>query len=174
MPRRSGSLGEMCMSCHALRDTNRAQAAVPPPRVLLVDDERAIVESVGRYLTHRGYDVRCAGNLERASLLLTRLRFAVVVSDLHLGGDFASEGLELCRHVRESYPSTRVVLFTASSAPGVEREASRLGLNAILYKPCPLSRLAGVVDGLVWGRSQNGGSGRRTVASEGARGGRQH
>ncbi len=144
------------MSCHALNDPTQTAPAVPPPKVLLVDDDPAILRSVARYLTQRGYDVRCASDLERASLLLTRLRFAVVVSDLHLGGDFAAEGFELCRHVRESYPATRVVLFTASAAPGVEREGSRLGLNAILYKPCPLSRLAEVIEDLVSDRRYSG------------------
>jgi DNA-binding response OmpR family regulator len=126
------------------------------PRVLLVDDHVAWLKAEAAYLSHRGYDVCCAQTLEQAAVLLAKLRFSAVVTDLHLTGGMDADGLELCQHVRTHHPEARIVLLTGAAEAGVEAEASRLGLNAVIFKPCPLQRLGNVLDELT--RRSGGGS----------------
>jgi len=126
------------------------------PRVLLVDDNVAWLKAEAAYLSRRGYDVCCAQTLERAAVLLAKLRFSAVVTDLHLTGSLDADGMELCQHVRAHHPEARIVLLTGAAEAGVEEEASRLGLNAVLFKPCPLQRLGNVLDELT--RRSGGGS----------------
>ena len=136
----------------AARREEAVQRAAPP-RVLVVDDDRVVLKGVGAFLTMAGYEVHCAGALEQARLLLSHIPFSVLVTDLHLRGGLSSEGLELCRQVRADHPGTRLVLLTGAAAADVEPQASSLRLDAILYKPCPMSCLAGVLGGLFWGGS---------------------
>ena len=71
------------------------------PRILFVDDEKAIVEQVTDYLRRKGYDVVSAGNAMEA-LKLHRSRPAdIVITDLLLPG---MDGNELMRRLRQTDP----------------------------------------------------------------------
>ena len=115
------------------------------PRVLLVDDDVSTTSVLTARLRRAGFEVHRADHVERAAFLLAHLRFAVVVTDLNLSGGFDFSGLDLCQHVRRNHAGTRVVLLTGATTRLVETEARRLGLNAVLYKPCPAAQVVGLV-----------------------------
>jgi DNA-binding response OmpR family regulator len=124
------------------------RAGVAPRCVLLVDDDLATVTLLTARLRRAGFEVHRADHVERAAFLLTHLRFSVVVTDLNLTGGFDFSGLDLCQHVRRSHPGTRMLLLTGTTARRVEHEARRLGVNAILYKPCPSAQVVALVEQL--------------------------
>jgi len=113
--------------------------------VLLVDDDASTTSVLTARLRRAGFEVHGADRVERAAFLLAHLRFAVVVTDLNLSGGFDFSGLDLCQHVRRNHPGTRVVLLTGTTAHLVEMEARRLGVNAVLYKPCPAAQVVDLV-----------------------------
>jgi two-component system KDP operon response regulator KdpE len=69
----------------------------PGPKVLLVDDEAAIVRAVGAALTARGYRVVTAATGEGALSLAATEEPAVIVLDLGLPD---IDGIEVCRRDR--------------------------------------------------------------------------
>jgi ActR/RegA family two-component response regulator len=73
----------------------------------------------------------------------------VVVADLRLSPTEAIGGLDVIARVRRDRPDTRTVLLTAYGSSQVEAEARRLGVDAVLQKPQPLSDLVKIVFGLV-------------------------
>lgn len=107
-------------------------------RVLVIDDERSILEGLKAVLSDWGAEVMAAQN--RAEALAWADRWAqppdVVVSDLLLQDD--DNGLDvlaaLQRHPRGIRPRTARLLVTGETKPERLREVARAGV-AVLYKP---------------------------------------
>jgi DNA-binding response OmpR family regulator len=118
------------------------------PRILVVDDEEAILLAMKDYLEDRGYRVDCAGAVAEAEALLDRERYAVVIADLRLSAAEQAGGLHLLRYVRQASPDTRTVLLTAYGSPEAEAEARRIGVDAFLAKSEGLGEVAAVLNGL--------------------------
>jgi len=112
-------------------------------RVLLVDDEAAVVAAAAEYLAAYGFQVDTATEREEAEALLATRQYDLLVVDLRLTGIHGREGFELVRHVREHRPLCRVIVLTAHGSAEVEREALRIGADVFLEKPLPLSDLLG-------------------------------
>ena len=120
-----------------------------PHRILIIDDEEAILFAVRQYLSAFGYDVDCVRNGMDAKALLRTADCALVIADLSLTGSRGAEGLDVILYVRQRCPRTRVILMTAYASPEVRQEAHGLGVDAILNKPVPLPDLAQTVCGLL-------------------------
>ena len=116
------------------------------PRMLIVDDEEAILFSLTDYFSLRGFAVHSATELEQAERLLQTAAFDVVIADLRLTGVHGTEGLELIRYARARAPATRIILLTAYGSAEVRDEAARSGVDAFLQKPQPLIEIARAVD----------------------------
>ncbi len=112
--------------------------------MLLVDDQAAILSPLVDYFTMLGWQVMATQEFEEAAALLETVSFDLLLTDVRLGGIHSHEGLELLAAVRARGLSTRVVLMTGYGSPLVQAEASRLGADALLSKPVPLSTLAAV------------------------------
>src|SRR5687768_2990776 len=83
------------------------------PKVLLVDDEPAILRALSRELEGIA-EVTTAGSVADALMLVADHPFDVVVADLRLPDRW---GDELLAHVAARFPTTKRVLFTADHDP---------------------------------------------------------
>ncbi len=100
-------------------------------RILVVDDEPAILRAVAANLRRHGMDVEDAGSGEDALERYERVRPDLVVLDLGLPG---VDGLEVIRRIRARAPTPIIVL----SARDAEREkvaALELGADDYVTKP---------------------------------------
>jgi len=110
--------------------------------MLLVDDQATILAPLVDYFTTLGWQVMATQEFEEAAALLESMSFDLLLTDFRLGGIHSHEGLELLAAVRARGLRTRVVLMTGYGSPLVQEEATRLGADALLSKPVPLSTLA--------------------------------
>src|ERR1700757_5182413 len=91
-------------------------AATPPPqietgqRILIIDDEAAIRESLETLLSLEGYAVDMATTGEEGLDRIEHNTYDLVLLDLALPG---KNGLEILQLIRESEPSLPVLLITA-------------------------------------------------------------
>jgi CheY-like chemotaxis protein len=115
--------------------------------MLLVDDQPTILAPLVDYFTGLGWSVTSAQEFEEAAALLETQPFDLLLADVRLGGIHSHEGLELLAAVRARGLPTRVVLMTAYGCQRVQDEAARLGADALLSKPVPLSTLAAAAAG---------------------------
>jgi DNA-binding NtrC family response regulator len=122
-------------------------------RLLIVDDEEAIVVTMKEYFETYGHEVDVARGREEAEAFLLAGPYSLMIADLRLHPVREAEGLDLLALVRERFPRTRVVLFTGYATPEVVSEARRLGADAFLQKPQALSDVARVVFALLAGPS---------------------
>jgi DNA-binding NtrC family response regulator len=83
------------------------------PKILLVDDEESVRLSLGFWLRRNSFQVTLCGGVDDARAALERERFDCVISDFRLTPR-GEEGLTLLREARDSNPSMRCILVTAS------------------------------------------------------------
>ncbi len=109
-------------------------------RVLVVDDEENQVKVLSMGLRLEGFDVATATNAAEAMAALgTRDDIQICLFDLMMPG---MNGLELARHVRQSYPEIRVVLTSAYHLSERQLARADCGVVGFVPKPFELSELA--------------------------------
>lgn len=107
-------------------------------RILLVDDESAILRTFRYCLEDEGYNVATANSAAQAESLLQRQVFDVCFLDLRLGDD---DGLDVLAVMRVQAPWMRVVIVTAHSAIDTAVDAMQAGAADYLVKPCSPDQL---------------------------------
>jgi NtrC-family two-component system response regulator AlgB len=107
-------------------------------RILLVDDEAAILRTFRYCLEDQGYSVATATSAPQAEALLQRQVFDLCFLDLRLGDD---NGLDVLAQMRVQAPWMRVVIVTAHSAVDTAVDAMQAGAADYLVKPCSPDQL---------------------------------
>jgi len=100
--------------------------------LLLVDDDRRVLESMADWLRSQGYDLDTAARYGDALEMLRRKTYDLVLSDVRLGD---GDGFDLLEHCRRNWPSTQVILLTGYGTPDGAIEAIRAGAFDYLTKP---------------------------------------
>ncbi len=111
-------------------------------RVLIVDDEKALVLAIKGLLVKEGYQVETAYSGEDAVKLIETGSFHVVITDLSLGG---ISGLEVLERAREIDPDLAVIMITAYGSEKVAVQAMKMGAADYLPKPFDNDELRVVV-----------------------------
>jgi two-component system response regulator HydG len=101
-------------------------------RFMVVDDELIVRESLSAWLEKEGASVDRAESGEQALDLLSRDFYDIMFVDIKMPG---MSGFELLKKVRESFPTTVVVIITAYGTVEHAVEAMKLGANDFLVKP---------------------------------------
>jgi DNA-binding NtrC family response regulator len=119
-------------------------ATTPAHRILIVDDDPIIADSLAEYITSLGFDVSTAFNASEALAALTAAEndggrpFACVISDVALPG---ASGIELLRRIARQHFGTVVIMLTGYGTIESAVEALRLGAVDYLTKPVVDSEL---------------------------------
>ncbi len=100
--------------------------------VLLVDDEKSILDVLALGFKRAGIPVKTAINAEDAIMMLETQRFGAVVTDKNLPG---KSGLDLLKVINEKYEHTARVVITGFVNTESVLEAMRLGADDYLLKP---------------------------------------
>ena len=117
--------------------------------LLIVDDDLSICLGIAEGLASSREVIICR-DIESAEMVLEKTHPSHIVSDVKLSGPFRFEGLDFVDHVRQCSPDTPVILMTGNPAEGLEAEALRRGVVAVLLKPFAideLERLLGAANG---------------------------
>lgn len=109
------------------------------PRVLVVDDDLALAETLTDGLTERGYDAVPMGSSADAAKRLSEEPFDALVTDLRMP---TVDGLGLLAVARKVAPACPVILMTAYSAVDTAVESIRQGAYHYLTKPFKVDELA--------------------------------
>jgi two-component system, NtrC family, response regulator GlrR len=102
------------------------------PRVLLVDDDKDLLQLIAMRLTAAGYAVTAVESGDAALAALAVSRPQVVVTDLRMQG---MDGMALFDAVHREAPSLPVVILTAHGTIPEAVSATRRGVFSFLTKP---------------------------------------
>jgi len=114
-----------------------------PERILVVDDEQIIRESLGFILVKAGYEVSQAANGKDAANLVSSETFDLVVTDLEMP---EMKGIELLEHIMLNSPETMVIIITAFGSLETAIDALRKGASDYILKPVEFDELLAKVN----------------------------
>jgi EAL domain-containing protein (putative c-di-GMP-specific phosphodiesterase class I)/DNA-binding NarL/FixJ family response regulator len=110
-------------------------------RVLILDDESMVVDTLAVWLRMPGVHLTTCLEIEAAEALLSSFRFDVVVTDLSVSQLGGLEGMRLIRFVTANFPDTTVYVLSGYVDEGVRSLCSVLGVTTVLEKPEGLAQL---------------------------------
>jgi signal transduction histidine kinase len=121
-------------------------------RILLVDDDRAVRETLGQGLERDGHRVHATGDVGEAVAFLQREPVDLVVTDLVLPG---GSGLEIARAAKRAHPGIPVIMVTGWPGRVDPHTLADHAIDAIVEKPVGLDTLRSTVASLL-GRPATG------------------
>ncbi len=101
-------------------------------RLLIVEDEDTLCESLQRVFVREGYEVDIAFSAESAFTLLETRSYDLIITDIILPG---ISGIELLTKYRKINPSQKVIIITAFASFSVAVEAIKAGATDFIIKP---------------------------------------
>jgi two-component system response regulator MprA len=122
-------------------------------RILVVDDEPAVLRAVRRGLVLAGYEVELAEGGEEALAALAAAAPDAVVLDVLMPG---VDGLEVCRRLRAAGDRTPVLMLTARDAVADRVTGLDAGADDYLVKPFALEELLARLRALLRRTGPNG------------------
>lgn len=101
-------------------------------RLLIVEDEDTLRESLKRVFIREGYDVEAAPDAESALGFLQDRSYDLIITDIILPG---IDGIELLKRCREQNPEQLIIVMTAFASLETAVEALRAGAYDYIIKP---------------------------------------
>ena len=110
-------------------------------RVVLIDDERMIVEGLRKVIPWQDYGCEVVGTAEDAvsgAALIREVRPHIVFTDIRMPG---RDGLAMLAGLRSEFPDMQVSVLTGYRDFSYAQEAIRLGVTRFLLKPSKLDEI---------------------------------
>ena len=101
-------------------------------RVLVVDDEKSIRDTICAFLVKEGYEVNCAPDAYVALQMLDCMDFDVVLTDIIMP---RLSGIELLSSIRKNSQTIQIIIMTGEPTVDTAVKAVRSGANDYLSKP---------------------------------------
>jgi two-component system response regulator MprA len=131
-------------------------------RILVVDDDRAVRESLRRSLAFNGYQVELAGDGQAALAAILDSRPDALVLDVMMP---RLDGLEVCRRLRGAGDDLPILVLTARDAVSDRVAGLDAGADDYLPKPFALEELLARLRALLRRRGPSGDDGGADVLS---------
>jgi DNA-binding response OmpR family regulator len=118
-------------------------------RIMIVEDDSDVAESVAELLRHAGYHVEVADNGEVALQRTQAEDFNITIMDVQMP---VMNGADSCVEIKRIKPQARVVMMTGLDE-WVPARATGVGAQALLRKPFSPQELMRLVDSVTPGRT---------------------
>ena len=115
-------------------------------KILIVDDELILRESLAGWLQRDGHTVDTASSGEAALEKLKEARFDIMLVDIKMEG---ISGLDVLQHVKENDPDVAIVMITAYGSIPTAIEAMKNGAYDYMLKPFDPTELGVLIDKII-------------------------
>ncbi len=115
-------------------------------RVLLVDDEVAVLFAYRKCLRRIGCKVDTVETKKEAEILLDKHKYDVAILDLRLSSSDGEEGIELISYARECQPKVKLIMITAYGSEEVKDKAYKHGADLYLEKPVSIELIRKIIE----------------------------
>ena len=120
----------------------KAVMKVPTARILVIDDDPAVVDTLVTLLGEDGYGISSAVTSDEGLKLFILSQPDLVLLDIALPG---MNGIDMLKRIRSIAPTARVVMVSGTADVMLARQALELGALAYVDKPFDLAYLKRVV-----------------------------
>ena len=107
-------------------------------KIMLIDDDRELLESVRDELISCGYEIREFCDPRQAITSYNSSDYSLVITDLVMP---QMTGLDVMQSIREIDPRARVIVMSGHPSEYLERRILKEGADAFFHKPMDLPRL---------------------------------
>ena len=121
-------------------------------KILIVDDELIMRESLAGWLQRDGHAVQTAPSGEEALEKLKKSRFNIMLVDIKMEG---ISGLDVLKLVQESDPDVAVVMITAYGSIPTAIEAMKNGAYDYMLKPFDPNELGDLIEKIIKHQEQD-------------------
>ncbi|SEW43828.1 response regulator transcription factor [Chitinophaga arvensicola] len=108
-------------------------------KVLLIEDERQLADSIIRYLSGENYVCEHAASYQQASEKIELYEYECILLDLMLPG---GDGLQLLDEIKKQHTDTGIIIISARDAIDDKIKGLQTGADDYLAKPFHLSELS--------------------------------
>jgi DNA-binding NtrC family response regulator len=125
--------------------------SVNSTKILIVDDELIMRESLAGWLERDGHSIQTASSGEEALEKLQETRFDILLVDIKMEG---ISGLDVLHRVKESDPDVAVVMITAFGSIPTAIEAMKKGAYDYMLKPFDPNELGVLIEKIIQHQEQ--------------------
>jgi CheY-like chemotaxis protein len=115
-------------------------------KVLLVDDDDAMLFAFRKLCTASGVSAETADSSESALSLLSREHYDILISDLNLTRAGGHQGFEIVRAAKRYNPLIRAYIWTAYDGKLLRDKAAETGIEGFLTKPVKFDTLLSLIN----------------------------
>lgn len=112
-------------------------------KILVVDDERGVLEAVNEILLMEGYEVQAVSEAQHIHTHLSEFNPDLVMLDVFLSGN---DGREICRQLKEDRDHRSVPVILMSAQLQAEESVYDCGANAFIAKPFDIDSMLQLVE----------------------------
>jgi len=127
------------------------EGSMEKTKILIVDDEQIMRESLAGWLERDGHEVASAASGEAAFLILKDTRFDILLVDIKMEG---ISGLDVLKQVKESDPDVAVIMITAYGSIATAIDAMKNGAYDYLLKPFDPDALGVLIERIIEHQAQ--------------------
>ncbi|OPX41623.1 MAG: sigma-54-dependent Fis family transcriptional regulator [Deltaproteobacteria bacterium] len=121
-------------------------------KILIVDDELIMRESLAGWLERDGHQVDKAASGEEALEMLENIRYDILLLDIKMDG---MSGLDVLKRVHENDPDVAIVMITAYGSVSTAIEAMKNGAFDYLMKPFDPNELGLLIEKIMDRQAQD-------------------
>ena len=130
-------------------------------KILVIDDDKSIRESLRLYLAEEGYEVSTALTGEEGLKRAATGAWDVVILDIFLSD---VDGLDILRRLKAAVPDASVIMITAFHDMPTTVKAMKLGAVEYIHKPIEIDELDAAIQRVLKRKADARGKGRGSVA----------
>ena len=123
-----------------------ATRALKPRRILVVDDEPLVCDSIKRMLVFDGHDVDLATSGQQALVLFEKKKFDLIIIDYRMP---EMRGDRLASLIRARVTDQRILMISATAQTLHPSDRELADVDAIIGKPFPLEELREAISSLL-------------------------
>ena len=106
-------------------------------KIMIADDDPAILDAIGIVLEYEGYEVQSTPN--GAELLTMESGFPdLLLLDIWMSG---IDGRDICKYLKQKESTSKVPIVLISASKDIERSAMEAGADDFLAKPFDINAL---------------------------------
>jgi DNA-binding response OmpR family regulator len=122
-------------------------------KILIIEDEKSLLEDIKHYLTENGYNCDYSTTVKSALNKLAENKYTVALIDLDLPD---GSGLEIISYIKNAFPEMGIIITTAANSLEDKLNGLKLGADDYLTKPFHLSELNARIYSLIRRRNFSG------------------
>jgi DNA-binding response OmpR family regulator len=122
-------------------------------KILIIEDERALLESIKKYLEHQGYVCETASDFSSGLEKISQFQYDCIVVDIGL--PFGS-GLNIIKALKKMESTAGIIIISAKNALEDKLQGLEYGSDDYLTKPFHLSELNARINAIIRRRSFGG------------------